>query len=311
MLQQTQVATVIPYFQRFMERFDSIEALAQADIDEVLHLWTGLGYYTRARNLHKTAQLLVREHGGEFPWTVEEVSALPGIGRSTAGAILSISRGVYAPILDGNVKRVLARFAAIEGWPGAPAVEKQLWLLADHYTPRERVGDFTQAMMDMGATLCTRSRPSCLLCPLQQDCRAHALSKETEFPHKKPKKAIPERHRFVVLLRDEAQHILLEQRPPAGIWGGLWSLPECETQAQAEDLLADWGATLQGELPSIRHVFSHFQLVMTPLLADVSGAAVMESRGQLWYNPAQPESVGLAAPIKRLLESLGRTPGAV
>ncbi|MFP8968133.1 A/G-specific adenine glycosylase [Pokkaliibacter sp. CJK22405] len=310
MLQQTQVATVIPYYERFMERFPSVQALAEAEVDEVLHLWTGLGYYTRARNLHRAAQILVNDWQGEFPSTVEEVVTLPGVGRSTAGAILSISRGTWAPILDGNVKRVLSRYAAIEGWPGQSAVEKELWELAERLTPEARVGEYTQAMMDMGATLCTRSKPMCLLCPLEDSCEAHQQHREAEFPGKKPRKALPEKTRHLLILKDEQGRVLLEQRPPTGIWGGLWSFPEALNRSELDDMAQSRGGKASSKitLEPRQHTFSHFHLQMIPVIYDLADSGeVMEVSGQLWYNLRQPEEVGLAAPVKRLLLELDAT----
>lgn len=307
MLQQTQVATVIPYYQRFMERFPALQDLAEAEQDEVLHFWTGLGYYSRARNLHKAAQILWQQHHGEFPATVDAVQELPGIGRSTAGAILSISRGVRAPILDGNVKRVLTRLHGVEGWPGSKPVEDLLWRLADYYTPDRRLPDYTQVMMDLGATLCTRSKPACLLCPLKDHCKAYGMGTPTAFPHAKPRKTIPEKHTYMLLVHDRQQHkVLLEKRPASGVWGGLWSLPEMVSTEQAEQFCASWQAELhQQSLPAVKHTFSHFHLHITPLLAQGgSDSKLMEPERWLWYNLDAPESVGLAAPVKRLLAQL-------
>ena len=220
MLQQTQVATVIPYFERFMARFPSVAYLADAKQDEVLHLWTGLGYYARARNLHSAAQVVMAEHGGEFPvQSLDAMAALPGIGLSTAGAIISISTGRRAVILDGNVKRVLTRLHGVQGWPGRTAVHRELWRLAERYTPSERLPDYSQAMMDLGATLCTRSKPGCLICPFADVCIAHARGEEWRFPEAKPKKTLPERHTRMLLLCGDDGHVLLEQRPPSGLWG--------------------------------------------------------------------------------------------
>ncbi|SEB07004.1 A/G-specific adenine glycosylase [Marinobacterium iners] len=305
MLQQTQVKTVIPYFQRFVERFPTVHELADADQDEVLHLWTGLGYYARARNLHKTARIVSRELGGEFPHTVTEMAQLPGIGRSTAGAIVSISTGRRAAILDGNVKRVLARFYAVEGWPGTPSVMKELWAYAEHNTPHQRVGDYTQAMMDLGATLCTRSKPSCLLCPLQQSCEARALNLTDRLPSPRPKKVLPVKQTLMLLIRNEEGEILLQQRPPSGIWGGLWSLPEVADLRDAPTTLGialDDAATQV--LEPLRHTFSHYHLDITPArvaLKDPTNS-VMEGPPALWYNVDHPANIGLAAPVKRLLE---------
>lgn len=305
MLQQTQVSTVIPYYQRFMERFPDVSDLASAPIDEVLHLWTGLGYYARARNLHKAAQHVVSEHAGHFPTDPEQLEALPGIGRSTAGAIASISAGVRAPILDGNVKRVLARFAAVEGWSGTTSVQKKLWQLAEQYTPYERVGDYTQAMMDLGATLCTRGKPQCERCPLAKECQALAQNRVTELPQPRPKKVLPEKQTLMLIVH-KGDEVLLQQRPPSGIWGGLWSFPETQ---DLRDLPSSWQVNLEKTKPlaPVRHTFSHYHLDITPVLLDASDLhfdTLMEERASLWYNSAQPTEIGLAAPVKRLLTSL-------
>ncbi|MGS0469002.1 A/G-specific adenine glycosylase [Cobetia marina] len=314
MLQQTQVTTVLPYYARFMERFPDVAALAAAEIDEVLHLWTGLGYYARARNLHKAAQQVVAEHGGAFPVeSVEALSALPGIGRSTAGAIISISTGQRAPILDGNVKRVLARLHAVEGWPGRPAVERKLWALAERYTPQMRLADWTQAMMDLGATLCTRgSKPDCARCPFKEVCVAHARGEEKRFPESKPKKAIPTRQTLMLLVSDEAGRILLERRPPTGIWGGLWAPPLVEDREAAREWVAREarGAHLEAPLDSFEHVFSHFRLTITPQPVQLGAAELTPSAedgvnehgaGRRFVDPAAPDAVGLPAPVKALL----------
>ncbi|MGD9000301.1 MAG: A/G-specific adenine glycosylase, partial [Granulosicoccaceae bacterium] len=312
MLQQTQVTTVIPYFERFMRHLPTIKALADADIDEVLHLWTGLGYYARARNLHMAAQQLVAQHGGVFPGTMHEVMALPGIGRSTAGAILSLACGQCQPILDGNVKRVLARVHAIAGWPGKRDVEQQLWQLAERYTPAQRTAQYTQAIMDLGATLCTRSKPTCEQCPVQSACLAHAQQRMAEFPGKKPKKVLPVRKTAMLMLRD-GNRVLLQQRPPSGIWGGLWSFPETDPATDTRSMQQWCRNTLQLEIdrprrwPAIRHTFSHFHLDITPLEVTVRNTltdTVMESGNTVWYNTSRPDARGLAAPVKRLLESL-------
>jgi A/G-specific adenine glycosylase len=305
MLQQTQVSTVLGYFDRFMATLPTVEALADATEDEVLHLWTGLGYYSRARNLHKTAKLIVTEHGGEFPQCVDQLAELPGIGRSTAGAIASLSMGLRAPLLDGNVKRVLARYVAQDGYPGEPKVARQLWDLAERMTPQARVNHYTQAMMDLGATLCTRSKPSCLLCPLKSGCRAHLLGRETDFPVPKPRKALPQKRTLMPLLANHEGAILLYRRPPTGLWGGLWSLPELDDLAALDPLAARHALQLQQrrELPGLTHTFSHFQLAIEPWLIRVKpkGDAVAEP-DWLWYNLATPPRLGLAAPVKTLLK---------
>jgi len=235
MLQQTQVVTVIPYYQNFMQRFPDIASLAAATQDEALRYWAGLGYYSRARNLHKAAALIVESHQGVFPVTYDEVLALPGIGPSTAGAILAQATGQRHAILDGNVKRVLARYQAIEGWPGQKTVEKQLWKYAESFTPESNVADYTQAIMDLGATLCARSSPKCDACPLVTDCKAFQLNRTAELPTKKPKKAIPVKQKRFLIIRNKRGEMLMEKRPPSGIWGGLWSLPEL-TMDEAVDV---------------------------------------------------------------------------
>ncbi|MFW1677364.1 A/G-specific adenine glycosylase [Pontibacter sp. JAM-7] len=312
MLQQTQVTTVIPYFQRFMTRFPDVFSLADAPLDEVLHLWTGLGYYARARNLHKAAQQLVAEHNGEFPDTVDAMERLSGIGRSTAGAILSISRGVRAPILDGNVKRVLTRFYAVEGWPGSTANQKTLWQYAEQNTPQQRVGEYTQAMMDLGATLCTRGKPQCGSCPLQADCQAYQQNRTRELPAPRPKKTLPVKQTYMLLLQNDTEDtVLLYQRPPSGLWGGLWSLPET---TDLRDLHQETGLEAIQEslqpLTPMRHTFSHFHLDITPVLGRLKDPTdcVMDAGPLLWYNIRQPQNVGLAAPVKKLLQQLARQP---
>ncbi|RFA26825.1 A/G-specific adenine glycosylase [Alkalilimnicola ehrlichii] len=305
MLQQTQVATVIPYFERFMQRFPDVASLAAAEQDDVLALWSGLGYYARARNLHKAARQIVAEHGGELPTDLEAVEGLPGIGRSTAGAILSLGSGQCHPILDGNVKRVLARFYAVPGWPGQSATLKRLWALSERNTPPLRCAAYNQAMMDLGATLCTRSRPACHRCPLQNGCEAYAQGQPTAYPESKPKRPQPRRRVNMLLLENEGA-LLLERRPPSGIWGGLWSFPECEPGA-------DWRAycrTHYGLEPGkatewepLTHIFSHFRLEITPIQVQVipSPGQVMEPRDTVWYNSRSMLTRGLAAPIERLL----------
>lgn len=305
MLQQTQVATVLGYYQRFMAALPTVQALAAASEDEVLHLWTGLGYYSRARNLHKTARLVVAEHGGEFPRAVAALAELPGIGRSTAGAIASISMGLRAPILDGNVKRVLARFLAVDGYPGEAKVAARLWETAERLTPQQRVNHYTQAMMDLGATLCTRSKPSCLLCPLQDDCQAHRLGRQRDYPQPKPRKALPQKHTLMPLLHDGAGAILLYRRPSSGLWGGLWSLPELDEHGQLAALAERHGLRLGEERPlaPLSHTFSHFQLHIAPLLVETATQGPRVAEGDwLWYNLASPPRLGLAAPVQTLLK---------
>ncbi|MGJ7462175.1 A/G-specific adenine glycosylase [Halomonas sp. MA07-2] len=305
MLQQTQVATVIPYFERFMARFPTVRELAQAQLDEVLHLWTGLGYYARGRNLHRAAGVIVDERGGDVPMDPEALAALPGIGRSTAGAIIAQSSGERAVILDGNVKRSLSRLHAVEGWPGRPAVERRLWALAEHYTPDARLVDYTQAIMDLGATLCRRGNPECGRCPFADVCVAHARGEERRFPESKPKKALPTRATRMLLLRDSRGRVLLEQRPANGLWGGLWSLPQFDEHAELQAWLDSHapGSAIEQPSPPFIHVFSHFQLEITPQPALID---VLDSVGETrrWYDPENPDAIGLAAPVKKLLTGL-------
>lgn len=309
MLQQTQVATVIPYFERFIARFPNVQSLAAAPIDEVLHLWTGLGYYARARNLHRCAQTVVTQYDGEFPNTVEALSDLTGIGRSTAGAIVSIAFQERAAILDGNVKRVLARYHAVDGWPGQSETLNQLWEIAEHYTPNKRCHEYTQAMMDMGATVCTRSKPKCEQCPVRDGCIAYAQGNPGAYPGKKPKKSLPEKAVQLLMLRNPAGDILLQQRPTQGIWGGLWSFPELADQKDAQTYAEDhFGKVIEIEhWNSYRHTFSHYHLNISPVLIQLARTpkAIGEARTH-WYNPHQPDALGLAAPVKKLLEKLAQ-----
>jgi A/G-specific adenine glycosylase len=307
MLQQTQVSTVIPYYERFMSSFPSVQALAAAPVDEVLHHWTGLGYYARARNLHKAAQMLVERFGGEFPATVEEVAELPGIGLSTAGAILSLSRQTRAVILDGNVKRVLSRFHAVK--ESGSAGEKKLWAFADAHTPGKRVDNYNQVMMDLGATLCTRSKPACLLCPLQAHCVGLAEGEPTLYPIKKASKAIPEKSTTLLVFLNAEGEVLLEQRPPAGIWGGLWSFPESaadEDSTLKQILKNDWGvARIKPEwLPERGHTFSHYHLRMRPVLLRKAEMNLVSGRASRWCKLGTLPALGLPAPIKQMLAEL-------
>lgn len=304
MLQQTQVATVIPYFNAFIAKFPDIESLANAPVDEVLHLWSGLGYYARARNLHKTAQLVAER--GSFPDNLDEIVDLPGIGLSTAGAILSIAFNKSHPILDGNVKRVLARFRAVDGWPGNSAVNKKLWEISAKLTPAERVADYTQAMMDLGATVCTRSKPACEACPLSADCLARLAGNSSAYPTPKPAKILPVKQLILLVLSNADKQILLEKRPSAGIWGGLWSLPEFDNVEAARDWCFSRNIHIAGErmLATRRHTFSHYHLDYTPLLIQSDNPInfVMEANQTVWYKTGQINKLGLAAPVKRLLQ---------
>ncbi len=309
MLQQTQVNTVIPYYARFLARFPDLLQLANADIDAVLHLWSGLGYYARARNLHKSAQAIRDRHNGEFPQSFDEVTRLPGIGRSTAGAILSLARNQRHPILDGNVKRVLARYHAVAGWPGKTDVLNELWNLAKSHTPTNRVAQYTQAIMDLGATVCTRSKPQCGACPFEQNCQAHKQHRETEFPGARPKKALAVRQTAFIMMRDPAGAVLLQRRPPSGIWGGLWGFPECnEPQNITNHCNENFGFAVTSiqTWPQLRHTFTHFHLDITPIEARGTARAsvIMEADETLWYNNDTKTPLGLAAPVNKLLSGL-------
>lgn len=307
MLQQTQVATVVGYFERFVAALPTLRALAAADEDTVLALWSGLGYYRRARFLHRAAQLCVERHGGELPRDFDALAALPGIGRSTAGAILAQAHGLRFPILDGNVKRVLARYHGIHGHPGESAVEKQLWQHAEAHTPATRVADYTQAIMDLGATLCTRSRPRCEDCPLATGCIARRDGLTAQLPGRKPAKSIPARATVMLILRDRQGRVLLERRGPQGVWSGLWSLPE------AADPDGAWRVALQHAriddaraLASFTHVFSHYRLNIEPLLFDRATAQhrIADNRQSRWCSADELAALGLPAPVRTLLQSI-------
>jgi A/G-specific adenine glycosylase len=306
MLQQTQVATVIPYYERFMHSFPDVRELADAHVDDVLHHWSGLGYYARARNLHKAAAIVRDEFGGSFPGEFDAVLALPGVGRSTAGAILALSSGQRHAILDGNVKRVLARYKAVEGWPGTTAVANTLWALAEENTPDDGVAAYTQAMMDLGATVCTRTNPACDLCPLAADCRAQALNRQTDFPGRKPKRDKPRRTTHMILVRHD-DSVYLERRPPSGIWGGLYSFPELGSADEAGDWCQEKFATGPGANETwqvLSHSFTHFDLDIVPVAVRLR-AAPRRLRGDgdgLWYSPGDGRQIGLAAPVRALLE---------
>ena len=308
MLQQTQVATVIPYYQRFMESFPDITSLSAASGDEVLAHWAGLGYYSRARNLHRAARLMQEQHGGRFPENREKIIALPGVGPSTAGAIMAFAWNQRQPILDGNVKRVLARCFAVDGWPGTTAVQKQLWQLADKLTPETEVSAYTQAIMDLGATLCTRSKPRCDECPFCRDCRAHQQDAVGRYPGKRPGKTLPVRRATFLVIRDQNNATLLIKRPPAGIWGGLWSLPEHGSEVDSER----WAANQLGlhirpqpPLSCFRHTFSHFHLDINPVparLVDMKNK-VNDSGDMIWLKPGDTPP-GMPAPVKKIMEKL-------
>ena len=311
MLQQTQVNTVIPYFTAFMQHFPDMHALAKAGMDEVLHCWTGLGYYARARNLHRAAQSIVANYQGEIPAGIEQLMALPGIGRSTAGAILALAHGQRHPILDGNVKRVLARFFAVAGWPGQPDVERSLWSLAETNTPASRVAEYTQAIMDLGAVVCTRRQPRCRMCPVSETCMARIAARQHDFPQPRQAKVLPVRKTVFAILQNEAGEVLLEQRPSAGIWGGLWAFPECVPGDDiAEWICARFGCSINAleYQPPRRHTFSHFHLDILPVHAVVvaDNEMIHEAGHYCWYAPGSNQHLGMAAPVKKLIESIMR-----
>jgi len=309
MLQQTQVSSVIDYYRRFMQRFPTLETLAQAEEDDVLEHWAGLGYYARARNLLKCAQTLVTDHGGDFPETLEDVIALPGIGRSTAGAILSIARNERHPILDGNVKRVLCRHYAIETWSGERKTEQMLWRLADELTPAHNAADYTQAIMDLGATLCTRSKPDCTRCPVKADCQALANGQQDILPVSRPKKTIPQKATWVSHIETDDGYILLEKRPPSGIWGSLYSLPEYPVSLDAEQVVSQASQNSRIEPTHyeigeyFQHTFSHYKLSIQPvrIIAESMSARVRETDAQRWVHRNDLSTVGMPAPIARYL----------
>lgn len=321
MLQQTQVVTVIPYFEHFIERFPTVTDLANGSIDEVLHLWTGLGYYARARNLHNAAVQIRDKFGGEFPTQFDDVLALSGVGRSTAGAVLSSVLNSPHPILDGNVKRVLSRYFAVEGWAGEKAVENQLWRLSERVTPTKQVADFNQAMMDLGAMICTRTKPKCLLCPLQENCQTNARQAWDKFPAKKPKKTLPERQAYFLILKAGSK-VLLQKREEKGIWGGLFAFPQFSSLAELEkcELMND--LSISQQLTTFRHTFSHFHLDITPILVEVNlqkkdkklplvaqenagnYLSSISSKADYWYDFSQHNEIGLATPVKRILDEL-------
>jgi A/G-specific adenine glycosylase len=314
MLQQTQVATVVPYYERFMACFPTVVALAGATEDQVLRHWSGLGYYARARNLLRAAREIRDRHAGEFPESLAQLQALPGIGRSTAGAILALARGEPHPILDGNVKRLLARHRMIDGWPGERAVAERLWALAGALMPSHNVAAYTQAMMDLGAMVCTRSHPDCTRCPVSAECLARAEGRVRDYPGARPRKARPERE-TAMLMVCSADGVLLERRPPTGVWGGLWGFPEIQDADQCEAwCLRELGAGPRRVIAwaPLRHSFTHFHLRITPLqvLADVPADCVMEGERRVWYNMTTPPG-GLAAPVSRLIRRLQRVSGPV
>ena len=309
MLQQTQVNTVIPYYKRFIQRFPTIEVLARADLDEVLHLWSGLGYYSRARNLHASACIIAGDFNGIFPETIEDLQRLPGIGRSTAGAILSLSRNCPHPVLDGNVKRVLSRYHGVSGWPGERSIEKRLWELAEDHLVAHRGADYTQAIMDLGAMVCVRTRPVCGDCPVNSECFACQRSLQHEFPGKRSAKQLPVKQTCFIMIEGEEGALLLQKRPPTGLWGGLWGFPECPVE---EDVVSwvkqNLGYTVNSVQydPVIKHVFTHFRLLITPARMKLKSrtAEVREHGNIYWFKPGKTNRrLGMAAPVRRMVET--------
>lgn len=312
MLQQTQVTTVERYYDRFMSEFPTVVELAAADSDRVLHLWSGLGYYARARNLHRAAKIIVDLHKGELPDDIDGLQSLPGIGRSTAGAILALADDQRASILDGNAKRVYARLFGIAGWSGQAAVLKELWAVADACTPAVGAAVYTQAIMDLGATVCLRTNPICGRCPCSDSCIARQHGLIDSIPGKRPQRIKPQRSTVIIVAVRDDGAVLLKKRPDSGIWGGLWCFPETDTAER----VAEWCHTTVGHLPEVtrvqpvvRHSFTHFDLAMTPVEARLTrtDARLMEGDGWLWYNRDRPAAVGLAAPVARLLERIGES----
>ena len=313
MLQQTQVATVVPYYENFVQHFPDVGTLAAAPLDDVLHLWSGLGYYARARNLHRAAQRIVAEHGGRFPKGFETVADLPGIGRSTAGAILALSRGERFPILDGNVRRVLSRHFGVDGSTSDRAILQKLWDLSNRCTPTTRVDTYTQAVMDLGATVCVRRRPSCMSCPLSATCVAYRTGRQEQLPTPRQARARPLREVFMLAAVRDDGDVLLERRPESGVWGGLWCLPEFASVAEAgvyAQQALDGASARPTPLAPVEHAFTHFQLVITPLLAHCSGSAgAPDPARSVWYRARAPAKLGLPAPIRLLLEHLAGAAG--
>jgi len=308
MLQQTRVSTVIPYFESFVRRFPDVSELSNASIDEVLHYWTGLGYYARARNLHRTALIVTNQLGGCFPSEIEILTTLPGIGRSTAGAIRSIAFKKPGAILDGNVKRVLARYAAIEGWPGHTRPLKNLWSISEELTPLQNTDSFSQAMMDLGATVCI-SQPKCHLCPVTRGCKAFLSGTQQKYPGKKPKKRLPVKKTYFLMIHNEKLGYLLRKNKSHGIWGGLWAFPQISKMEELDLVLRDLGLKFikSRTLALSRHTFSHYHLDYLPVLinaTELKGKTILKECKERWYNPKRPVLLGMPAPVVSLLEQL-------
>lgn len=308
MLQQTQVAAVVRYYARFLERFPTLESLAAAPVDDVMAVWSGLGYYSRARNLHACARRIASEFGGRFPSDPHMLATLPGIGRSTAAAIVAFAFGERAAILDGNVKRVFARHWAIEGWPGEAKTERALWAIAERECPQHEVPTYIQGLMDLGATLCTRSKPLCDRCPVASTCLAFAQHRVSELPVPKPRKAVPKRDAFMLVALHDGE-VLLEKRRSPGIWGGLWSLPQFEERSQLEHTLSTLTPYARRETLAPRtHGFTHFTLSFTPFVARLTSRPLRatEPESLQWLALSQLDGAALPAPIRKLLEEVAR-----
>ncbi|MGB8516970.1 MAG: A/G-specific adenine glycosylase [Gallionella sp.] len=307
MLQQTQVATVIPYYQRFVTNFPNIAALAAATEEQVLEHWSGLGYYARGRNLHRAARLIVEKHHGEFPDTFEKIIELPGIGRSTAAAICALAFHQRRAILDGNVKRVLARYCGVSGWIGNKKNEALLWQNAEELLPRRDVAIYIQAQMDMGATVCTRSKPKCAQCPVQNDCVAHQTNRVSEFPTPRPRKAVPERHATFLLLM-HGNDILLEKRAPQGIWGGLWCLPQLDDDGELPEEYVQRNSmevSERTELDAFTHTFTHFKLHITPVMLNVAHKSLrVQQAGSVWLDVENALQAAIPTPVRMMLERI-------
>lgn len=304
MLQQTQVSTVIPYFERWMASFPDITTLAESSLDQVLSRWSGLGYYARARNLHKTAIRCVDQHAGKLPLNAEDLAALPGIGLSTAHAIISQSTDQPAAVLDGNVRRVLTRHAAVEGWTGKSSVQKLLWQEAESRLPKTRGADYTQAIMDLGALVCSRSKPRCETCPVSSDCRALALGRIKDFPSPKPATRVSNRTVHMLILRDSENRVLLQKRAPAGIWGGLWCLPDGDNIESVGKALGITPSSVT-TLSPLEHRLSHVRMRIQPALANARDAGQVKCSANLgWFDRAQQAELGLPKPVSDLLTRL-------
>ncbi len=306
MLQQTQVAAVIAYYQRFMVRFPTIVSLANATQDEVLQHWSGLGYYSRARNLHSAAQKIVDEFNGVFPQHFDDILSLAGIGRSTAAAVSTFAFDIPQPILDGNVKRVFARHFLIEGWPSTPKIEAQLWQLAEQNMPTFAVVAYTQGLMDLGATLCTRSKPKCAVCPVNISCGAYAENRVATLPTPKPRQLMPQKE-ITMLILQRGDEVLLEKRPSRGIWGGLWSLPEISMQEIAsEESRTRFGLEVEAYEPFeiINHSFTHFKLAITPQPLQVLKKPKNEAPNTLWLSIDDAVNAAIPTPVRTILNTI-------